>query len=38
LSFDGYVTNLELSAGTEDNASFTCTIECVSAITYEVIS
>jgi len=38
LTFDAYVTSLELSAGTEDNASFTCTMECVSAITYEAIS
>lgn len=37
LVFDAYVTSLELSAGTEDNASFTCTMECVSAITYETI-
>jgi len=29
---------LELSAGTEDNAAFTCTMECVSAITYETIA
>lgn len=38
LSFDAYITSLELSAGTEDNASYTCTMECVSAITYEAIS
>lgn len=38
LTFDAYVTNLELSAGTEDNAAFTCTMECVSAIVYEAIS
>ncbi len=34
ISFDAYITSLELSAGTEDNASYTCTLECVSAITY----
>jgi predicted secreted protein len=38
LVFDAYVTSLELTAGTEDNPSFTCTMECVSAITYEAIS
>ena len=34
LSFDAYITSLELSAGTEDNTSYTCTLECVSSITY----
>jgi predicted secreted protein len=34
ITFDAYITSLELSAGTEDNASYTCTLECVSAITY----
>ena len=34
ISFDAYITSLELSAGTEDNTSYTCTLECVSAITY----
>jgi len=38
LKFDAYITSLELSAGTEDNASYTCTMECVSTITYEAIS
>ena len=38
LSFDAYITSLELSAGTEDNASYTCTMECVSEIVYEAIS
>lgn len=37
LTFDAYITSLELSAGTEDNASYTCTLECVSDITFEVI-
>lgn len=30
ISFDAYCTSLELSAGTEDNASYTATLECVS--------
>jgi len=34
ISFDAYITSLELSAGTEDNTSYTCTLECVSSITY----
>lgn len=34
IEFDAYITSLELSAGTEDNASYTCTLECVSAITF----
>ena len=34
ISFEAYITSLELSAGTEDNASYTCTLECVSSITY----
>ena len=38
LRFEAYITSLELSAGTEDNASYTCTMECVSTITYEAIS
>lgn len=38
LTFEAYITSLELSAGTEDNASYTCTMECVSAITYAAIS
>lgn len=38
LTFDAYITSLELSAGTEDNASYTCTLECVSDIVFEVIS
>ena len=37
LTFDAYITSLELSAGTEDKASYTCTLECVSTITFEVI-
>ena len=37
ITFDAYITSLELSAGTEDNASYTCTLECVSAIVYEAI-
>jgi predicted secreted protein len=35
ITFDAYITSLELSAGTEDNTSYTCTLECVSDITYE---
>ena len=38
LSFDAYITSVEWSAGTEDNATYSCTMECVSAITYEAIS
>ena len=34
ISFSAYITSLELSAGTEDNASYTCTLECVSTITW----
>lgn len=35
IIFEAYITSLELSAGTEDNASYTCTLECVSAITFQ---
>ena len=35
LIFEAYITSLELSAGTEDNASYTCTLECVSSITFQ---
>lgn len=35
IIFDAYITSLELSAGTEDNTSYTCTLECVSDITYQ---
>lgn len=35
IIFEAYITSLELSAGTEDNTSYTCTLECVSAITYQ---
>lgn len=35
IIFDAYITSLELSAGTEDNASYTCTLECVSDITFQ---
>lgn len=38
LSFDAYITSVEWSAGTEDNATYSCTMECVSTITYEAIS
>lgn len=38
LSFDAYITSIEWSAGTEDNATYSCTMECVSTITYEAIS
>lgn len=34
ITFEAYITSLELSAGTEDNASYTCTLECVSEISY----
>ena len=35
IVFEAYINSLELSAGTEDNASYTCTLECVSAITFQ---
>lgn len=35
ILFEAYITSLELSAGTEDNASYTCTLECVSSITFQ---
>ena len=35
IIFEAFITSLELSAGTEDNASYTCTMECVSAITFQ---
>jgi predicted secreted protein len=35
IVFEAYITSLELSAGTEDNASYTCTLECVSSITFQ---
>lgn len=35
IVFEAYITSLELSAGTEDNATYTCTLECVSAITFQ---
>ena len=35
IIFEAYITSLELSAGAEDNASYTCTLECVSAITFQ---
>ena len=35
IIFEAYITSLELSAGTEDNASCTCTLECVSDITFQ---
>tara|TARA_B100001778_G_C18554983_1_gene614866 strand:- start:355 stop:810 length:456 start_codon:yes stop_codon:yes gene_type:complete len=38
LKFDAYITSVEWSAGTEDNATYSCTMECVSTITYEAIS
>ena len=38
IIFEAYITSLELSAGTEDNASYTCTLECVSAITFQAHS
>jgi len=34
LTFEAYITSLELSAGVEDNATYTCTMECVSDITW----
>lgn len=34
IAFEAYITSLELSAGTEDNASYTATLECVSTITW----
>ena len=38
IVFEAYITSLELSAGTEDNASYTCALECVSAITFQAQS
>lgn len=38
IVFEAFITSLELSAGTEDNASYTCTLECVSAITFQAHS
>ena len=38
IVFEAYITSLELSVGTEDNASYTCTLECVSAITFQAHS
>ena len=35
IVFEAFITSLELSAGTEDIASYTCTMECVSAITFQ---
>lgn len=35
IVFEAYITSLELSAGTEDNATYTCTLECVSSITFQ---
>lgn len=35
IVFEAFITSLELSAGTEDNASYTCTLECVSDITFQ---
>lgn len=35
INFEAYITSLELSAGTEDNASYTCTLECVSTIEFQ---
>jgi hypothetical protein len=34
IDFDAYITSLELSAGTEDNASYTATLECVTDPTF----
>ena len=34
IDFDAYITSLELSAGTEDNASYTATFECVTDPTF----
>ena len=34
----GYITSLDLSGGTEDNSSFSCTIQLVETIAYNVIS
>lgn len=34
VTFTAYCTSLELSAGTEDNASYTVTLECVSEPTF----
>lgn len=34
----GYIESLDLSGGTEDNASYTCTVQIVETITRSVIS
>ncbi len=34
IAFEAYCTSLELSAGTEDNASYTATFECVTDPTF----
>ena len=34
IDFEAYCTSLELSAGTEDNASYTATFECVTDPTF----
>ena len=34
IDFKAYCTSLELSAGTEDNASYTATFECVTDPTF----
>ena len=34
IDFEAYCTSLELSAGTEDNASYTATLECVTDPTF----
>ena len=38
LEFEAYISSIELSAGTEDNASYTCTLECTGGVTYTTIS
>ena len=35
IVFEAYITSLELSAGTEDNASLYLYSECVSSITFQ---
>jgi predicted secreted protein len=38
ITFEAYITSIELSAGVEDNATYTCTLECVSDITLGTIA
>ena len=37
FSFDAYITSCDLSGGTEDTASFSCTLSAVGTVTYATI-